>query len=230
MLSKKLREALLNRNITWQECAETAGIPLETMRNLYYGKVKDPKASTLLQLSHVLHVSINWLMGEKTFTKDEEELILNYRKCGIHGKSVLQQVSKFESHTALDEREAPGKHRIPCIVPDSLLYESAKYNIGETKEIYTPEQDAFMAFTVPNNNWAPHFCKHDIILLKDAFPNSGEEALFTYRGEIYYRKYIEGDQEHILRCINGRHKDLVFKRMDSESLVCVGTFLGIVRA
>lgn len=42
MLSKRLKQALSERDMTWQKCAELADIPLETMRNLYYGKVKDP--------------------------------------------------------------------------------------------------------------------------------------------------------------------------------------------
>lgn len=42
MLSERLKQAFSERGIAWQECAEQADIPLETMRNLYYGKVKDP--------------------------------------------------------------------------------------------------------------------------------------------------------------------------------------------
>lgn len=42
MLSERLKQAFAERDMTWQECAELADIPLETMRNLYYGKVKDP--------------------------------------------------------------------------------------------------------------------------------------------------------------------------------------------
>ena len=229
MLSEQLKQILSEKKITWQDCAELADIPFETMRNLYYGKVKDPKISTLLNLSHALHLSVNRLMGESVSTK-EEELLMNYRKCGIHGKSILQQVAKYEANTALHEREAPGRHSIPCIIPDTLAHDGAKYGTGETKEVYTSEPEAFMALYVPNNNWVPRFCKHDIILLKDKFPKHGEEALFTYKGKIYYRKYIEGDREYILRCVNGKHKDLVFKRMDSDSLVCIGTSIGIVRA
>ncbi len=230
LLSERLRQLFLERKITWQECADLANIPLETMRNLYYGKVKDPKVSTMLNLSHVLHVSVNWLMGESVASKDEDLLLQHYRMCGVHGKSILQQTAKYEALTAKDERETPGRHSIPCIVPDGLACEGMKYGTGETKEIYTTESEAFIALEVPNNNWAPRYCKYDRILLKDRFPKNGEEALFTYKNEIYFRKYIEGDREHILRCINNRHTDLIFKRMDCQSLVCIGTAIGIIRA
>ena len=230
MLRERLRQALQARQLTWQKCAELADIPLETMRNLYYEKVRDPKVSTMLNLSHVLQVSVNWLMGESVSTPEEEILLIHYRKCGTHGKSILQQVAKYEAHTAKDEREAAGQHSIPCIIPDALANDGTRYSTGETKEVYTNNPHAFMALYVPNNNWAPRYCKHDIILLKDSFPKNNEEALFTYQGQIYYRKYIEGEQEHILRCINGRCKDLLFRRMDCDSLVCIGTSIGIIRA
>jgi len=42
LLSKRLKQALAENNISWQKCAELANVPQETMRNLYYGKVKDP--------------------------------------------------------------------------------------------------------------------------------------------------------------------------------------------
>ena len=198
------------------------------MRNLYYGKVKDPKVSTMLNLSHVLHRSVNWLMGESVSSKDEDALLMYYRMCGKHGKSILQQIAKYEAYTAKDEREAPGRHSIPCIMPSDITCEGMKYSTSNTKEVYTIEPEAFLALHIPNNSWSPKYCKDDVILLTDRFPRTGEEALFTYQDHVYLRKYIEGSKEHILRCINGLHRDLVFVRMDS--LVCIGTVIGIVRA
>lgn len=183
-----------------------------------------------MSITQVLHTSINWIMGENVCSEEENMLLMNYRQCGAHGKSVLQKVAKYEALSALEEREAPEKHLIPCLVPDSLISDGKKYNNVETQTIHTSEPDAFMALYVPNNNWAPRYCKHDIILLKNRFPMSGEEALFIYKSKIFYRKYIEGEREHILRCINGRQEDLVFKRMDSESLICIGTAGGVIRS
>lgn len=230
MLSEQLRQLFIERGITWQECAELADIPLETMRNLYYGKVKDPKVSTLLSLSQALRISVNLLMGESVLSDDEYLLITNYRQCGSHGKSLLQQIAKYEAHTAKFERETSGRHSVPCIIPDTIFRDGMKYSTSEMKDIYTTEPDAFLALKAPNNNWAPKFCKGDIILLKDQFPHHGEDALFTYQDCVYFRKYLEGETEHILRCVNGRHNDLIFKRMDTETLICIGTAIGIVRA
>lgn len=230
MLSGRLKQALSERNMTWQKCAELADIPIETMRNLYYGKVKDPKVSTLLNIAQCLHTSVNWLMGENVCSEEENMLLSNYRQCGIHGKSMVQQVAKYEALTAQEEREAPGKHLVPCLVPDNRVCDGSHYGVVETKSIPTTEADAFMALYVPNNNWAPRYCKHDIILLNNRFPMPEEEALFIYQSRIYYRKYIENENGHILRCINGRYPDLTFKRMDDSSLLFIGTAIGIIRS
>ena len=230
MLTKRLRQALAERDMNWQYCAELADIPLETMRNLYYGKVKDPKVSTLLSIAQVLHTSVNWIMGENVCSEEENQLLNNYRQCGAHGKNVLQQVAKYEAMIAQEERQTSVKHRIPCMIPDNKVCDGSHYNVVETKFIDTNHQEAFMALHVPNNLWVPRYCKNDIVLLKNCFPMHTEEALFIYQGKIYYRKYIENEDHHILRCINGRYPDLIFKRMDEQDLLCIGTAVGIVRA
>lgn len=169
-------------------------------------------------------------MGENVCSEEENLLLMNYRQCGTHGKSVLQQIAKYEALLASEERDSPEKHIIPCFVPDSRVCDGSKYSTVETKSIHTCEPKAFLALYVPNNHWAPRYCKHDIVLLENRFPMHEEEALFIYKGKIYYRKYIEVERNHFLRCITGRQEDLVFQRMDSESLICIGTTIGIVRA
>ena len=37
-----LRTVLASRNITLQQLAEKSDMPLETIRNIYYGKIKNP--------------------------------------------------------------------------------------------------------------------------------------------------------------------------------------------
>lgn len=230
MLSTRLKQALSERDMTWQTCAELADIPLETMRNIYYGKVKDPKASTLLNIAQVLHTSVNWLMGENVCTEEENMLLVNYRQCGFHGKNVVQQFARYEALIAMEERKSPGKYLVPCLIPDNWVCDGSNYGTVETKAIQTNNPEAFMAVYVPNNNWAPRYCKHDIVLLKNRFPVPEEEALFIYHGNIYYRKYMESKQGHVLQCINGRNSDLIFKRMDDPYLLFIGTTIGIVRA
>ncbi len=228
IISVRIKELLAERGMSWQELAEKANIPEETLRNIYYGKVKDPKASTMLAVSKIFSCSINWLMGEQFMTKDEEELLRNYRDCGNHGKAILQVNCHYEATIAKFEREAPNKRSIPCFVPQSITCEGLQYNIGNHKNIYTIEPEAFISLEVPNNHWTPQYCKGDIILFANRFPASGEIALFTWKELVYLRQYVELEKDYVLRCVNGRHEDLHFRRMDE--LDCVGTAIGVVRA
>ena len=43
MFSKKIRDLMIEQDISLQKLADTSGVPFETLRNIYYQKVKDPK-------------------------------------------------------------------------------------------------------------------------------------------------------------------------------------------
>ena len=63
MLYLRLNQILEEKNMSWQKLAEIANVPAETMRNIYYGKVRDPKVSTMMAISRTLNVSVNFLMS-----------------------------------------------------------------------------------------------------------------------------------------------------------------------
>lgn len=227
MLYLKLNELLDEYKLSWQELAEIADIPVETMRNIYYGKVRDPKVSTMLAISKALRVSMNYLMGDRIYTHDEEKILACYRKCGTHGKSVMLLIAEYEAVTALAERNKSGRHRIPCIVPNKKVEDGMKYSTYDTIEIYTTEEDAYLGVVVPNNSWAPVYCMNDVLLLEKRFPNDGETALFTMDNRIYFRKYVEENKKYLLKCPNDMCKTMVLDRMDK--IYCVGTCIGVVR-
>ncbi len=228
MLYLRLNEMLKDRGISWQKLAEMADVPIETMRNIYYGKVRDPKVSTMLGISRALDVSVNYLMGQSIFTDEEKSLIHHYRKCGNHGKSILMLIAEYEAGLALHERNQKDKHRIPCIVPIGEVGDGIKYSTSETIEVYTTEPKAFIAVLTPNNYWAPSYCKDDMLLLEKRFPKNGEDALFAIEDRVYFRRYIEKEKGFLLRCPNDRNADLEYNRMDK--VYCIGTCIGIIRA
>ena len=226
MLSTTLKNLLDEKEMKYEELAEQAGIPLETMRNLYYGKVKDPKASTLLAISRVLNVTVNYLLGEEFISPDESRLISHYRKCGRHGKSVMQLVGKYESAMAISERKANDKHKIPCMIPLGHVVDSFKYGSSETIQIETNVPEAFLAFEVTNNNYLPTYCKGDRILLADRFPEHGERAMFMVDGKVYLRQFIERYSRYILKSFNSQGQHIEVVRMNEVQ--CIGTVIGVM--
>ena len=228
MIQKELIYLLDKHEMTYQELAEKAGVPLETMRNLYYGKVKDPKGSTLLAIAKAFDITVNRLCGERYFTKQEEKLIMNFRRCENHGKSVIMLVANFEADMTKYEKEAKNKHRVPCITPLASIYDGLKYDSGNIENIETDNPDAFMGIECTSNRFAPIYCKGDIVLLEDRWPVNGETAIFMKEDLLYCRQYIENDNGYTLKSLNGKQCDFKFKRMDQ--MKCMGTCIGVIRS
>ena len=224
VLSERLREVLDDMEMSFSQLAEKADIPLETVRNLYYGKVKDPKVSTILKLSKILNVSVNYLVGE--ITENESELVANFRKCGIHGKSFLMDFAQHEAKMAQAEKKLE-KHRVPCIVPVGDVYDGLPFSCAETVDLYVSDERAYIAFELTTNNFSPVYCKGDKVLLERRFPKSGERALFAKDRSMYCRTFIEESDGYTLKCLNHLGKDFKVKRMDEVE--CLGTCIGVVR-
>lgn len=225
--SDALKHAMNVRNITLQQLSDQSGVPLETLRNFYYNKINEPKASTILKLSNALDLSMNYLCGDLLYKDDERALLLNYRNASDRGKSVIQLFARVESELAAAER-ASDKYVITCLIPIGNVCDGIKYHSCDAVKIETDNPDAFLALQIPTNNYAPAYCAGDRILLANRFPNYGEMAVFLWDGVAYFREFTKDGDEYALRCLNGRGDDLHFKRMDQVD--CIGTLVGVIRS
>ena len=228
MIQKELVYLLDKYGMSKEELAELSGVPLETVRNLYYGRVENPKASTLLAISRVLKVSVNRLAGERLYTKEEETLIMNHRRSSQHGKNMIEFVARFEADLTKHERETENKYKIPCIIPIGAVEYGMKYDSGLIKYVDTVEPKAYLAIECNTNRMSPTYCRGDKILLENRFPNSGESAMFFDHEIIYFRQYVEHDKGYTLKSHCMQLKDLEFTRMDK--IKCMGTVIGVIRA
>ncbi|MCI7145825.1 MAG: helix-turn-helix transcriptional regulator [Clostridiales bacterium] len=180
MLGDKLKEIMRVKGVDCRELSNSSEVPLETIRNLYYGKVTDPKVSTVTAISKALGCSVNHLMGEEIYTPKEVNLILNYRKCGSHGKALMYLVGRYEAMTA--RHDCDDAYVVPCFVPEGAMVDGFEYKCSEVIDVETDCEDVYAAIKVTSNNFMPSFCKGDIILLEDRFPEDGERAVFVIDG------------------------------------------------
>ncbi len=225
MISAAMKKLLGELDMSLQELADKAGVPLETIRNIYYGKVTDPKVSTMMSISEVLQVSVNYLMGKGLYSPEEQLLVRTYRKCGVHGKSIVNLVAKYEANISQIERESREKHKIPCLVPMKIK-DGFNYVNNDVAEVETTEKEAYTAIKISSHAFAPVFCKGDIVLIADRFPEEGEKGVFVLEGKGYIRQFVETETGYTLKSLNGREKDIHLKRLDS--VVCIGTCTGAV--
>ena len=239
MFSDKIRELMIERDISLPDLATLSGVPFETLRNIYYRKVQDPKVSTAYQLASALGVTVEYLLNDMNKEEDiedaeqqesiEEEILENYRECGNHGRAIIRLVARFESKAARKERLNlhKMKHRIPCLIPVGRVGDGIDYNSCTVEDEYTMIKKVYLAIEITNNNFAPAYCKGDRILLENRFPELGERAVFTDGVKAYFRYFkMEGDK-YCLKCLNGRGEDMLLRRMDE--IDCLGTCISVIR-
>lgn len=227
-LSERMRELMKIKGYSIEDVAEGTQQPYETIRNIYYARTKNPRVETILAISIFLEVSVNCLMGQCHHTPEERALLQYFRESGHHGKNLILISAKYEAHTAKEEREATGRHKIPCLFPEGDIYHGIDYDGSRTEEIWTTNDEADTAIHMTNNCLMPIYCKGDTILIAYRFPRDNEYGVFYYHGKAYIRKYIERDGEYVLKCLHKYDKDLVFKRMDD--IEYLGTCCGVVRS
>lgn len=227
MLSERLRSILGERGISISEFAEMCDLPVETVKNVYYGKTADPKLSTALQMAGALNMSVNCLIGKCPHTLQERQIIQNYRACGKHGKSLIELVARYEARATKSDREAKDKHLIPCLVPHGDIRAGIIYENCEVTEIETSAKEAYVSIMMVNNDLAPTYCKDDVILFEDRFPKHGEYAAFFKDSRVYIRKFIEEAGQYRLKCLHRMGEDIVLKRMDQIDYI--GTCVDVIR-
>ncbi len=227
MIATQLKKELKCRDMSLADLANIVDIPFETLRNLYYSKVRNPKLSTILSICDALDVTIDYMLNRNTYANDEYELIRNYRDCGTHGKSFIKTTANFEAQIARVQRNSSEKHMIPCLVPTAFVDDGFVYNSCTIEHILTTSKDSYLAIEINTNNFAPIYCKYDRIVLENRFPVDGEFAVFLFENKEYFRIFRQKGEQYVLESLNGRNSDIILNRMDEY--VCLGTCVDVIR-
>lgn len=227
MISERMKKEMHARNLSIQEFAEMCDLPVDTIKNIYYGKSIDTKLSTAAKIADALQLSVDCLMCKCPHTAAERAIIHNYRSCGKHGKSIIELIARYEASAMKGERERTAKHKIPCILPRGEMHKGIVYDLCETVEIEASIPEAYIAIQMMNNDFAPLYCKDDVLLLENRFPSNGENASFLISDRIYIRKYIEEGKLYRLKCLHKHDEDIILKRMDEIDYI--GTIIGVIR-
>lgn len=227
MLNDNLKDILMTRNISVAEFADMCDLPLETVRNIYYGKTLDPKLSTVMKMASALNISVNTLAGESAINQEERAIVNYYRQCGAHGKAVIGLVAKYEATSARADRDAPKKHKVPCLIPHNDILKGIIYDTCETVEYETSVQDAYVGVKIPGNDLIPKFCKGDVILFANRFPENGEYGAFIKGDRAFIRQFVEKDGQYKLKSLRNAEDDIVMKRLDQ--IEYIGTCIEVIR-
>lgn len=231
MINKGLRSILTARHISMEELSTLSGVPLETIRNLFYHKAENPRLNTVLALSRALNVSVESLVQntvQNAADEDENLLLENYRRCSPHGKYLIDLIASMENEMSTNTLNTSNRYTIPCFTADNAAIDGSFYSTYNATYIDVNTPKAYAAIRIPNNMFAPEYCLNDVVLLSSHFPNSGEHALFLHQGQLYFRKFqIVSATEYLLSAIHGRGPDIHVQNLHQYRLI--GTCIGIFR-
>ena len=228
MLSKRLKEILCDKKISLEYYSQMSGVPIETLRNIYYGRTSNPNIKTVMAMAEALDMTINSLLGVENANNNEERKLLNYyRNCGSHGKNIIINIAKYESDLSLAEQEGLRQHKIICLKSTDNIFRGLLYDPENPYEIYTNKKEAYMAFETAVNDDAPTYCKGDILLLENRFPISGEHAVFIKDEKIFVKVFLEKKEGYCLKPIHRLGSELHFRKFDN--IECLGTCCGLIR-
>ena len=228
MLSKRLKEILNEKKISLEYYSQMSNIPIETLRNVYYGRTSNPNIKTVMAMAEALDMTINSLLGvENSSSHEEQRLVHYYRGCGKHGKDIIMNMARYEDMLSRYEREAPKRYKIICMRGNGDLFRGVLYDPEAPYEIFTDKKEAYMAFETSVNDAAPTYCKGDIILLENRFPVSGEHALFLKEEKALMRIFLEEKDGYHLEPIHRMGEKIYIKKFDQVQ--CLGTCCGIIR-
>ena len=228
MLSNRLKDILNEKKISLEYYAQLSGVPMETLRNIYYGRTTNPNIKTVMAMAEALDMTINTLLGVENANNNDERKLLNYyRNCGKHGKNVILNIAKYESDLVKENTETVKQFKIPCFKSEGDVFRGQLFDADNPYEIYTRKKEAYLAFETMVNDAAPTYCKGDIVLIENKFPSSGEHGVFIKDEKIFIKIFKEKNDGYCLNPIHRIGNEIYLKKL--ENIECLGTVCGIIR-
>lgn len=230
VISEKLKEAMRIKNVNLNQLTETCDIPYETLRNLYYAKNKNPRVETLYSVCKALDITMDYLTGLTKYNNDEMEMLVNYQKCGKHGKDFLSIIARFEADytLALNKRKNNDNiNYINCLIPEGPEEDGFEYTSCRMEKIECIYEEACMAIKITTDNFIPIFLRGDILAIANRYPKEGETAIYYKDGKTYIRQYKNENGKVILKSVTRKGEDIIIDSFEKYEVL--GTYINVIR-
>ena len=229
MLSKRLKEILGEKRISLEYYSQMSGVPMETLRNIYYGRTSNPNIKTVMAMAEALDMTINSLLGVENANTNEERKLMNYyRNCGKHGKTIIMNIAKYEAGIARDEKDSIRTQKVLCLKSPDDIFRGELVDVDNPYEIYTNNREAYMAFETSVNDAAPTYCKGDILLIANRFPRQDEHGIFCKDDVVFVKQFTQTKDGYCLKPIHRIGTEIHIKKFDQ--IECLGTCCGLIRS
>ena len=226
MISGRLRELMNKRNLTMEHLSFLSDVPVETIRNILYNRAVNPRIYTVQALCRALHVSVENILGDEE-KAEEQNLLAAYRNSGRRGRKLLQLIAGIEAECEQASKLEAERQTIPCLIPPVRAVDGFDvYNACGLETVETSSENAYLTIRIPNDQYAPCYCKNDIVLLAERDPTEGENVVFIHDRRVYLRRFHRNEKCYIFNAINGDDVSIRFNRMNQCKLI--GTCLGVL--
>ena len=93
----KTRLAILLKIKNWglQELANKSNLPFDTVKNLYYGRIDNPKIETLIAIADAFGVSLDYLVGRIDYAEDGIKYLAVLGSLDDYTKGILELIVKY---------------------------------------------------------------------------------------------------------------------------------------
>lgn len=159
--SKNFQRIVNERNLSLLEVSRMAELSIETIKNIYYQKIKNPKIKTVIAIANGLNVSTDLLVKGKEC--EENELLALYECCSEKEKKRILRISQILADiTELNIKTK--KNYIPYIIP---IKDFSSINI---LAIDTNNTNALFAIETRNSKLFPNEFNERILLFDNKIP------------------------------------------------------------
>lgn len=178
---------IAEKDITYANLSEKAGIAMSTLKTLMASNGKDCNLSTAIKLSKALGITIDELVGAGTMSDGTRECVARCRVMPQHfvnlARSYIRHIYNLFSKTTSKE---PRLVMLPECRSGHLQTTNITTEIDVSHLQPTTISRIAHGLRIPCDHYEPYYFKDEIILLGvDRDGEDGEVCLISHNGEYY---------------------------------------------
>ena len=194
MIRQKLLEIMEYRDMSQSDLAELSGLSIDTIKNLVYGRVVDPKLSTLLPLCDALNCSLDYLIDRSDISvqllRDFPKHSINLMHAVIHLEYMLHQ-----------NQTAPEIQMRPVFYPntfpsDTMQFDSCHLGYMDVSDfLISYPGEISCGIYIEGNELSPVYYSGDCLMVDCSHhPKVGQIGIWYHNQRLHIRKYYEDEQ------------------------------------
>lgn len=228
MLKDKILEMMSCRNMTIQQLSEYSGLSIDTIKNLIYGRVTDPKLSTIIPLCKALNYSMDYILDHEYVASQK------VRDLPSHSVNLIKHMIDIECGLQSKSSKDHKAYRT-VIIPnhfasDNMLCDSCVIGYIDVSDIlpkYSHEAIT-CGLLLQGDGLAPFYFPDDILLINgERHPYSNEIGIWFCDQHMYIRRYHHSENGFgSLLPLQPNHGIMSMK---NHNFQCFGTIISVFR-